>query len=101
MTRLIRRNINCPKCGSKFSITDEVSINTMMDPELVEKFLKDNFYCNCPDCNFHIHIIKEMLISCRKGMFTMSNNAPYEVKKAKLQEFGVLDENGKIKSPFG
>jgi len=101
MTRLIRRNINCSKCGSKFSITDEVSINTMMDPELVEKFLKDEFYCNCPECHFQIHIVKKMLIFCLKGMFTMSNDAPYEIKRLELQEFGVLDEIGNIKSPFG
>ena len=42
-----------------------------------------------------------MLIFCLKGMFTMSNNAPYKIKRLKLQEFGVLDEIGNIKSPFG
>ena len=31
----------------------------------------------------------------------MSNNAPYKIKRLKLQEFGVLDEIGNIKSPFG
>ena len=96
MTRLIRRNIKCPKCGNFFSIIDEISINTMMDPELVDKFLNDEFYCSCPACHFQIHLVKKILISCKKGMFTMSNNAPYEVKKLKLQEFGVLDDQGKI-----
>ena len=98
MTRLIQRNIKCPKCGKIFSILDEVSINTMMDPELVEKFLKDDFYISCPDCHFQIHLIKEMMISYRNGFFIMSNNAPYEVKKSKLREFGIVDDQGKVLS---
>ena len=36
-----------------------------------------------------------MIISGPKGMFSMENNASYELKKAKLIEYGVLDEEGK------
>jgi hypothetical protein len=61
----------------------------------VDKFLNDEYYYSCPKCQQSIHLVHTMIISGPKGMFSMENNAPYELKKAKLIEYGVLNEEGK------
>ena len=66
-----------------------------MNPELVDKFLNDEYYYPCPQCQQSIHLVLNLIISAPKGMFTMENSAPYELKKAKLIEYGVLDKEGK------
>ena len=95
MTSLTKYSISCPKCQNSFSIVCEASINTWMNPELVDKFLNDEYYYSCPKCQQSIHLVHTMIISGPKGMFSMENNASYELKKAKLIEYGVLDEEGK------
>ena len=95
MTRLTKHSITCPKCHNSFSIVSEVSITTWMNPELVDKFLDDKYYYSCPQCQQSIHFVQKMIINGPKGMFSMENNASYELKKAKLIEYGVLDAEGK------
>ena len=95
MTRLTQYSISCPKCQNSFSIVCEASINTWMNPELVDKFLNDEYYYPCPQCQQSIHLVLNLIISAPKGMFTLENSAPYELKKSKLIEYGVLDKEGK------
>jgi len=98
LTRLIQHSITCPKYHNSFSIVSEASINTWMDPELVDKFLNDKYYYSCPQCQQSIHFVQKMIISAPNGMFSMKNNASYELKKAKLIEYGVFDAEGKVKT---
>ena len=98
MTRLSKYSITCPNCHKSFSIVTEASINTWMDPELVDKFLNDKYYYICPHCQQSIHFIHKMIINGPKGMFSMDNNESYESKKAKLIEYGVFDAENKVKS---
>lgn len=95
MTSLTKYSISCPHCQNSFSIVCEASINTWMNPELVDKFLNDEYYYSCPRCQQSVHLVHTMIISGPKGMFSMENNASYELKKAKLIEYGVLDKEGK------
>ena len=95
MTSLTKYSISCHHCQNSFSIVCEASINTWMSPKLVDKFLNDEYYYSCPRCQQSVHLVHTMIISGPKGMFSMENNASYESKKAKLIEYGVLDEEGK------
>ncbi|QEE17169.1 CpXC domain-containing protein [Promethearchaeum syntrophicum] len=100
MTSLSKKNINCPKCHQSFSIITEASINTWMNPELVEKFLNDQYYFSCPFCGATVHFGHTMIISGPKGMFSMRNDASYDSKKAKLIEYGVLQGEGQDSSSY-
>ena len=81
MTRLTSKKVNCPYCGNSFRIMWEASINTWLNPELIQKFLDDKYYYNCPNCEKQIHLVTKILINCPKGMFWISNDEELEVKK--------------------
>ena len=95
MTSLSKKTIDCPKCHKSFSIITEDSIDTWMSPELVDKFLNDNYYFTCPYCQANVHFVHTMIISGPKGMFSMRNDAAYESKKAKLIEYGIIRAKSK------
>ena len=100
MTRLTSKKVNCPHCGNSFRIMWEASINTWLNPELIQKFLDDKYYYNCPNCEKQIHLVTKILINCPKGMFWISNDEELEVKKKILREYDVIDEEGNISTPI-
>jgi len=100
MTRLDSSDINCPHCNSSFRIIWEASINTWLNPELIQKLLNDKYYYNCPNCKKLVHLITKILINCPKGMFWISNDEDIDIKKRILMDYNVIDEDGKILTPI-
>lgn len=100
MTRLINKEIICLHCESSFQIIWEASINTWLNPELIQKLLDDKYYYNCPRCNYQIHLVTKILINCPKSMFWISNDEDIEIKKKILKEYEVIDDKGKILTPI-
>ena len=100
MTRLTNTEINCPRCEQSFSVVWEASINTWLNPELIQKLLDDKYYYNCPNCKKQIHLVTKILINCPKGMFWISNDEELVSKKRILQDYNVIDEEGKILKPI-
>ena len=100
MTRLTNKEIDCPHCGNSFRIMWEASINTWLNPELIEKLLDDKYYYNCPKCQKQTHLVTKILINCPKGMFWISNDEELESKKRILKEFSVIDEEENILTPI-
>lgn len=100
MTRLTSKELDCPNCGNSFRIVWAASINTWLNPELIQKFLDDHYYYNCPNCEKQIHLVTKILINCPKGMFWISNDEDLEVKKKILRDYDVIDEAGNISTPI-
>ncbi len=100
MTRLKGTEINCPNCKNSFRVIWEASINTWLNPELIQKLLDDKYYYKCPNCKKQIHLITKILINCPKGMFWLSNDEELEIKKRILKEYNVIDKDGKILTPI-
>ena len=46
MTRLTSTEIDCPHCGNSFRVMWEASINTWLNPELIQKLLDDKYLQN-------------------------------------------------------
>lgn len=99
MTRLTSTEIICPYCEKSFQVIWEASINTWLNPELIQKLLDDKYYYKCPNCKKQIHLITKILINCPKGMFWMSNDEKLEIKIRILKEYNVIDEESKILTP--
>ena len=100
MTRLTSTEIDCPHCGNSFRVMWEASINTWLNPELIQKLLDDKYYYNCPQCKKQTHLVTKILINCPKGMFWISNDENLEIKKRILKEYNVIDESSKILTPI-
>ncbi|MFX0033357.1 MAG: CpXC domain-containing protein [Candidatus Hodarchaeota archaeon] len=100
MTRLTSTELNCPHCKNNFRVTWAASINTWLNPELIQNFLDDKYYYTCPNCKIQIHLVTKILINCPKGMFWISNDEELETKKSILKEYNVIDEEGKILTPI-
>jgi hypothetical protein len=100
MTSLTKTKIICPHCKNSFPVIYEASINTWLNPELIQKLLEDRYYYTCPKCKTQIHLVIKILINCPKGMFWISNDEELEVKKSILKDYNVIDEEGKILTPI-
>jgi predicted RNA-binding Zn-ribbon protein involved in translation (DUF1610 family) len=100
MTRLTSKELDCPNCGNSFKIWWAISINTWLNPELIQNFLDNKYYYNCPNCEKQIHLVTKILINCPKGMFWISNDEDLEDKKKILREYDVIDEEGNISTPI-
>ncbi len=100
MTRLTSTEISCLHCQNSFRVNWEASINTWLNPELIQKLLDDKYYYKCPNCKNQIHLVTKILINCPKGMFWISNDEDLEIKKRILKEYNVLNEEGKILTPI-
>ncbi|MFX1571824.1 MAG: CpXC domain-containing protein [Promethearchaeota archaeon] len=100
MTRIDSREIDCPHCGNHFRIMWEASINTWLDPDLIQKLLNDQYYYTCPNCEKQTHLVTKILINCPKGMFWISNGEELEVNKRILEEYNVIDKEGNILKPI-
>jgi len=100
VTRLTNTEINCPHCKNSFQVIWEASINTWLNPELIQKLLDDKYYYTCPNCKKQIHLVTKILINCPKGMFWISNDEELEIKKSILKEYNVIDDEGKILTPI-
>lgn len=100
MTRITSTEIECAHCGHHFKISFEASINTWLDPDLIQKVLDDAYFYNCPSCDKQIHLNTKILINCPKDMFWLDTGLDLDAKKEILTMYGVLDENGEIVRPI-
>ena len=100
MTRLTSSEVNCSHCGNSFRILWAASINTWLNPELIQKFLGDKYYYSCSSCKKQIHLETKILINCPKGMFWINTNEDLETKKRILKEYNIIDKDGKILHPI-
>ncbi|MFW9988348.1 MAG: CpXC domain-containing protein [Candidatus Odinarchaeota archaeon] len=100
MTRLTSTEIICPHCKHSFRVMWEASINTWLNPELIQKLLDDKYYYECPNCMKQIHLVTKILINCPKGMFWISNDEKVETKKKILKDYDVINEEGEILTPI-
>ncbi len=100
MTHLTSTEIICPHCKYSFRVIWEASINTWLNPELIQKFLDDKYYYECPNCMKQIHLVTKILINCPKGMLWISNDEKIETKKKILKDYDVINEKGEILAPI-
>lgn len=99
MTQLRQRNLGCPKCSNSFSIVYYASINTWMNPKKAQEFLEGKGYVfKCLECGQGIQLVTTIIISGRKGMFNISSDASIEERHRLFQEWGMIDEDGKIRN---
>ena len=99
ITRITSTEIECAHCNHHFKITFEASINTWLDPDLIQKVLDDAYFFICPSCDKEIHLHTKILINCPKDMFWLDTSLDLETKKEILNSYGVLDDAGKILRP--
>ena len=100
MTRLTTSEVKCSHCGDSFRILWAASINTWLNPELIQKFLDDDYFYSCSNCETQIHLETKILINCPKGMFWINTNEDLETKKRILKEYNIIDKDGKILHPI-
>lgn len=100
MTRITSVEIECAHCAHQFKIVFEASINTWLDPDLIQKVLDDAYYFTCPSCEKQIHLNTKILINCPKDMFWLDTGLDLEAKMKVLTSYGVLDEDGEIVRPI-
>jgi DNA-directed RNA polymerase subunit RPC12/RpoP len=100
MTSFTSSEVNCSHCGNSFRIFWAASINTWLNPELIQKFPDDKYFYTCSNCNKPIHLGTKILINCPKGMFWINTNEDLETKKRILKEFNIIEKDGKILHPI-
>ena len=96
MTTMRHVEVTCTHCEKTFTITWTPSVNTWLDPEIIEQIVEDDYYFICPHCKERHFLSAKMLISCAKGMFILDLGEEYETKIDKLHEYGVIDVNRKV-----
>ncbi len=96
MTTMRDVKVTCTQCKKTFDISWTPSVNTWLDPEIIEKIVEDDYYFVCPHCKERHFLSANMLISCPKGMFMLNLGDDYETKMEKLQEHGVIDVTRRI-----
>ena len=99
MTRIINQAINCPSCNHNFEILVEASINTWLDPELIQKLLDNRYFYACPSCNENIKLITDILINCPKQMIMISTGLDQPSLRKILLENEIITNEGKIIHP--
>ncbi|MHA1125567.1 MAG: CpXC domain-containing protein [Candidatus Heimdallarchaeota archaeon] len=100
MTTMRSLNVQCTHCEKTFEITWTPSVNTWLNPDIIERIVEDDYYFVCPHCKERHFLSAQMLISCPKGMFILDLGEDYETKIDKLHEYEVIDVNRKvIKTP--
>jgi len=68
----------------------EQSINTWLNPELIIKILKNEYYFTCENCGQKIFLNTDILINCSRGIFYINTAAKLEDNIKKLLEFYFL-----------
>ncbi|MBN2152745.1 MAG: hypothetical protein JW839_14935 [Candidatus Lokiarchaeota archaeon] len=96
MTSLRPIELTCPECATSFSACIYASIDTWMDPNLIERILREELGVMCPGCGGVLHVDYELLLSCRRGTIRISTSDPVEVNRKKLLEKGVIDGDGNV-----
>ncbi|MHA1185376.1 MAG: CpXC domain-containing protein [Candidatus Heimdallarchaeota archaeon] len=96
MTTMRYVKVACTNCEKMFEITWSPSVNTWLDPDIIERIIEDDYYFVCPHCEERHFLSAQMLISCPKGMFYLNLGDDYETKMEKLQEYGVIDITRKV-----
>ena len=72
-----------------------------MNPEIVEKILNDEFFYECPNCGELVHLDADILINCRKGIFSINTGQSRQKKWDIFLKNGVINEKGEVLSAFG
>ena len=72
MTTMRYVDIICPKCEKVFTISWTPSVNTWLDPDIIERVVEDDYYFICKHCKERHFLSAQMLISCPKGMFMLN-----------------------------
>ena len=96
MTTMRDVDILCPQCKKVFTISWTPSVNTMLDSDIIERIVEDDYYFVCDYCKERHFLSAKMLISCPKGMFILDLGEDYETKMDKLHEYSVIDINRKV-----
>lgn len=62
MSTFIKKDVACPNCGSTKKLTIISAVNSLENPELKEKILKENFFdFECPSCNYRCSLMYPMV----------------------------------------
>lgn len=99
MTQLSQKMVDCPNCGVKNRMIYYASINTFLDFDgnLISKLLDGTLNTStCKNCGVNIRLAMDILISSPKAMFYLNPADNLEVKKKKLEEYGILSKKGII-----
>ena len=88
--------IKCPNCNEIFTVSYPASINTWLNPELIEIILNEEHNYTCSSCNTPVFFDYKILINCSSGMFYIRTGDDLETKKKLLLEHELIDENGII-----
>jgi endogenous inhibitor of DNA gyrase (YacG/DUF329 family) len=96
MTRMQSIMVECPQCRTSFSATLYSSINTLMNPELLDIIFQNKFGVKCPSCGTIVHVNHEIIISSWKGIFTISTADPFEINRQKFLDHGLIDDQGNL-----
>ena len=58
MSTFIKKDVACPNCGSTKKLTIISAVNSLENPELKEKILKESFFdFECPSCNYRCSLM--------------------------------------------
>jgi len=97
MTRLSRREVSCPKCGTIDTMIYYASVNTMFDSSLIDELIDGTLNTHaCSGCGQVIRLSSDVLINCPQGMFMINPIDDVEKKKEKLKSYGVMTEDGMV-----
>ncbi len=97
MTRLSRREVICPKCGTKDIMIYYASINTMFDSSLINELVDGTLNTHaCSGCGHVIRLSSEVMINCPQSMFMINPTDDVEKNKEKLKLNGVITEDGMV-----
>jgi len=95
MTRLSRREVICPKCGTIDTMIYYASVNTMFDSSLIDELVDGTLNTHaCSGCGQVIRLSSDVLINCPQGMFMINPTDDVKKKKEKLKSYYVMTEDG-------
>ena len=97
MTRLSRREVICPKCGTIGTMIYYASVNTMFDSSLIDELVDGTLNTHaCSGCGQVIRLPSDVLINCPQCMFMINPTDEVEKIKEKLKLNGIMTEDGII-----
>ncbi len=97
MTRLSRREVICPKCGTIDIMIYYASVNTMFDSSLINELVDGTLNTHaCSGCGHVIRLSSEVMINCPQSMFMINPTDDVEKNKEKLKLNGVITEDGMV-----
>ena len=90
MTRLSRKEVICPKCGTIDVMIYYASVNTMFDSSLIDKLVDGTLNTHaCSGCGQVIRLSSDVMINCPQSMFMINPTDDVEKKREMLKSYGV------------